>query len=601
MIRIKDNKQLPMFDPWDFLSPKRRRMLDESWAGVFREHLLNELPVEKIRPFLCDGFGAPSKELYTLLGVLLFQQTMDLNDQQCIEHLSFNIQWHYALNITEESDQAKYISEKTLWHWRQVLIEQGLDQLIFDNIDNKLAKVFNVNADEQRIDSVHIKSNMRKLGRVGIFSQTIGKFLVNLKRHYEQMHAAIDKQLLERYESKKALAAFSLVKPSESDKTLQQVSADLYDLIEQFKDHDGVYNMHSYKLMQRVLAEQCDVQPDDTCSKVVVKKPKQIPTDSLQNPSDPDAAYNSHKGQGYHVQIMESFTRCEDKEQKEQTLNLITHVAVDKACSHDSKALMPALEAAQQRGVKPKTVLADTHYGADNNQQAAKAIDVELLAPTANGSKEGSNAGLRHFSFDPDGRVIGCPQGQCPFNVSYKKKTKRFSARFDLKHCSQCPDVSHCRVRPGKNNYFLRYTDREYRLAVRRQFEATEQFADIYRWRAGVEATMSQYNALTGVKRLRVRGLKAVRYCATLKAAGLNILRAAAVQMARNKARQRAIGLSQSFFKPFPFVKEQICRLLNGLGIISLLKLTGTDCYPNQRPDFLRFRQGSRLKDEGPS
>ena len=34
MIHIKDHKQGELFDPWSFLSPKRRRLLDRSWAGV---------------------------------------------------------------------------------------------------------------------------------------------------------------------------------------------------------------------------------------------------------------------------------------------------------------------------------------------------------------------------------------------------------------------------------------------------------------------------------------------------------------------------------------------------------------------------------------
>jgi hypothetical protein len=165
-MRVKDHKQRDIFDPWQHLSPKRRRMLDEGWPGLFRKHLLNELPVEKIIPFFREDFGRPGKELYTLLGVLLFQQTMDLNDIDTIEQLSFNIQWHYALNITEESDSAKYISEKTLWSWRQLLIEHQLDRLIFNNISEKLAKVFHVDTSNQRIDSVHIQSNMRRLGRI---------------------------------------------------------------------------------------------------------------------------------------------------------------------------------------------------------------------------------------------------------------------------------------------------------------------------------------------------------------------------------------------------------------------------------------------------
>ena len=43
---------------------------------------------------------------------------------------------------------------------------------------------------------------------------------------------------------------------------------------------------------------------------------------------------------------------------------------------------------------------------------------------------------------------------------------------------------------------------------------------------------MSEFDRRTGVKRLRVRGFKAVRFSATLKALGLNILRAAAVMAA---------------------------------------------------------------------
>ena len=70
------------------------------------------------------------------------------------------------------------------------------------------------------------------------------------------------------------------------------------------------------------------------------------------------------------------------------------------------------------------------------------------------------------------------------------------------------------------------------RISQRRADEQTEYFVDRYRWRAGVEATMSEFDRRTGVKHLRFRGLKAVRFCATLKAAGLNILRATAARIA---------------------------------------------------------------------
>jgi len=101
---------------------------------------------------------------------------------------------------------------------------------------------------------------------------------------------------------------------------------------------------------------------------------------------------------------------------------------------------------------------------------------------------------------------------------------------------------------------------------VRRAQEFTQQFIDTYRWRAGVEATMSQYDALTGVKRLRVRGIKAVRYCAVLKAAGLNLLRAAAVRKARRSSHEGQTGTTAPYILPFPFVKERIYTFITRLG-----------------------------------
>ena len=578
MIRIKDHKQLELFDQWEFLGSKRRKMLDESWPGLFREHLLFELPVKELRPFLKDGVGRPSKELYTLLGTLLLQQTMDLNDYDAVRQLSFNIEWHYALNITEESDTAKYISEKTLWSWRQTLTKNNLDEIIFNNICEKLKKIYSVNTDNQRIDSVHIKSNMRKLGRIGIFSETIHKFLKNLKRQYRSLFDSIDNDLLERYVSKKALSAFSLIKPSESSKTLNKVSTDLYDLIEQYKDNKKVCTMSSYKLMKRVLNEQCNVDTDDTGSKISVKKPKEIPSDSLQNPSDPDASYSSHKGQGYQVQIMETYNTEEDKEKNKKSLNLITHVSVEKACEHDSHALVPAIDDAKKRGVAPQTILADTLYGGDDNEQYAKDSQIDLIAPTFKGGNS-TGISLSDFTFDDNGYITSCPAGKHPSKVKFKKKTNRFNARFEIKECSDCPNVSKCPIEAGKKNYYLRYTSKDQRLTARRILEKSDEFIDTYRWRAGVEATMSHYNARTGVKKLRVRGFKAVRFCATLKAAGLNILRAGAVR----KAQKSSHGDPDTFFlrllMPFPFVKERIYKNFSDCSKLLSKKIHEADSF----------------------
>lgn len=71
-------------------------------------------------------------------------------------------------------------------------------------------------------------------------------------------------------------------------------------------------------------------------------------------------------------------------------------------------------------------------------------------------------------------------------------------------------------------------------IVNRRAKELTDEFKEKYRWRSGIEATMSEYNKKTGVKQLRVRGFASVRFCVFSKAIGINLFRATAVRKAIN-------------------------------------------------------------------
>ncbi|HCK98575.1 MAG TPA: hypothetical protein DHW42_00515, partial [Candidatus Marinimicrobia bacterium] len=44
---------------------------------------------------------------------------------------------------------------------------------------------------------------------------------------------------------------------------------------------------------------------------IEIKKPKDIPSDSLENPSDPDATYSGYKGQGYPAVIAKWQVVCD--------------------------------------------------------------------------------------------------------------------------------------------------------------------------------------------------------------------------------------------------------------------------------------------------
>ena len=538
MIRTNDHKTDRMFDSWWYLGPKRKKLLEKSWPGLFREYILNSLPVEKVANCFKDDFGRPTKELYCAIGVQVLQQMQDLTDEETIRQLAFNTEWHYALDITEDSDDAKYMSLRTLWSFRNKVMERGLDGEIFNSATDKLAKAFKVDTDKQRLDSVHIRSNMKRLGRISIFARSIHGFLVNLRRHHRETFEALPALYAEKYLSDKAPGCFSMVKPTESDKTLKELSVDLYELAERFKGDDKITSMTTYKLLKRVLNEQCIVKEVEDISLVgvAVKQAKQVPSDSLQNPSDPEASYDGHKGQGYQVQIMETYSRAEE-EGESKGLNLITYVEVEPAHESDAKALMPAIESVAARGLEPKEILADSLYGSDDNIRAAKADGIEVISP-AMGQTKGEGLSISDFEKTDSGAVCKCPEGHIPLKTKIKRS--KHIAHFDINHCGGCPRLQTCPVKKGKRYYSLLYDDKQLRLSARREYENTDEFKDRYRYRSAVESTMSSYDRVTGVKRLRVRGLKAVRFCATLKALGINILRAAAFRAEKTGQRGAA-------------------------------------------------------------
>lgn len=530
MIKIKDHKTPDMFDPIPFLGPRRKQLMATSWAKLFRDEILRTLPVEKVYCHYNTSQGAPTKELYTVLGLMIIQQMLDLTDEETSSQVAFNIQWHYALNITSTTDADTYISPKTLWTMRDNLTYRNLYNDIFECVAAKLAAVFSADVSRQRIDSVHVFSNMRHLGRIGLFVKTIKKFLVNLKRHHKDLFESLEAAIADRYMTKQGETVFSMVKPSESVKTLATLADDVFTLVELFKGNAPVAGMSSYHLLARLLKEQCIVEanPDSGASRVTVKANKDVPSDSLQNPSDADASYDGHKGKGYQVQVAESYGTTGET----NTLSLITAVAVEPAHKSDAHALIPLIESAQERGLGPKEVTVDSLYGSDENCQKAKGLGVDVVSPVMGKTPEGAIT-LADFTTTGEGAVTVCLAGHAPEKTV--QSDGKHSVAFNAQVCEACPFLNDCPVSAGEKGHVLRYTDKTLRLAKRRAREDTAAFRNVYRYRSGIEGTMSQYDRVTGVKHLRVRGLHAVSFAAVMKAVGINILRATAFRNEKNE------------------------------------------------------------------
>ncbi len=310
--------------------------------------------------------------------------------------------------------------------------------------------------------------------------------------------------------------------------------------------------MDSYQHLVRLFTEQCLVEKNDMGTQVVIKANKDVSSDSLQNPSDPDAGYCGHKGKGYQMQVMETYS--EDKSQP----NLITHIKVEAANESDANALLPAIKDAGKRDLAPTELLADTLYGSDDNVEKAKELGITVIAPVM-GAKESAMA-LADFTFSDTDQLIACPEQQVPIK-SKSGKQGGTTAYFDKAICDTCRRQSECPAKRDKKSCTISYDAKSLRLSRRRKREKEEAFTEKYRYRSGIEGTMSDLDRITGLKHLRVRRMPQVRLAATLKATGLNILRATTFKNRVKRQKKQKAGPKPSGNGLLVVVKEQLSHM----------------------------------------
>jgi len=307
---------------------------------------------------------------------------------------------------------------------RKNLVELSLDKEFFSLVTEDFIKKFEVETGLQRIDSVHVHSNMARLGRIRLLSRAIIKFLKNLKRKDVALfEKEISTEMVVRYLSKTEDSYFGSIKPSETEQNLQTLANDLYHLKIKFNDTGKISKMTSFKILHRIFEEQCFVEDKS----VKVKPSNKVSSGSVQNPSDPDAGYDGHKGQGYQTQIMETYSKKTKNASSEkdlleaEKLNLITYVETESADNHDSHALIPAINHLQNHEIKCETILADAAYGSEKNVGNAKQKKVNIVAPVVGRTSE---KGLELFEFDTVSyEITACPAGKVPDKIKHNKKS----------------------------------------------------------------------------------------------------------------------------------------------------------------------------------
>jgi len=533
-----DPRQKPLFDPGEVMfSQMAIQRLRQGWQGLFRSQLLHLMPAAKLAENFHPTLGCPTKELYSMAGAIFLQEFFDLTIEQTVERYLLDSGWHYALNLVPNSVG---ISHATIERYRKLFAENDLAADVFHRVTSALIEALDLDISRQRLDSTHVFSDMATFGRSRLMGVTIKRFLTQLKRHHRPAHDALPEELLARYAPSQA----KLFGDFKGKRSLlrQAVAEDLLFLVNRFADDPSVTARTSYLAMAQVLAEQCQVSEDKTTVQVKPKTGGNV----LQNPSDPDATYDGHKGPGYQAQIVETCGKTNDQQ-------LIMGVQEEPAHCVDAEALEPMLEQLQEHDRLPESLLADTHYGSDANVVAAEAVGVDLQSPVGGTPLNPDDLTVDDFAVqESDETVQCCPNGCVPMSSRHDAQTGQTTTRMRAEDCDGCAFRDQCPVRKSGGEYVLRHTPSQRRLAARRAEQRTETFGENYAIRAGGESVNSGLKRRTGLGRVRTRGRPRVRMAILLRCAGWNILRAlAALQKRRKRASTSAAGLFGRLFGEF--------------------------------------------------
>jgi hypothetical protein len=373
---------------------------------------------------------------------------------------------------------------------------------------------------------------MAGFGRTRMMGVAIKRFLTQVIRDNKQDYNSLDESFRQRYAPGVNQLFADTKKDSESRRLLrQQVAEDMYMLVKRFGEDKSHADRNTYKALERIFYEQCDVQED----KVQIKK--QTGGNVIQNPSDPDATYDGHKGPGYQVQISET---CHPQNDVQIIVCAIPQTAVEL----DTASTSEVLGNLQETDLLPKELFVDTHYCSDQNHQDAADRGVELVGPVQSNSpieKDVDSLNVDDFNIDEQTEeVICCPAGHKPVSSIHDKQTGKTKTIMPTSACSQCDFHNECPAEKRRDDYCLVHTAKKRRLAGRRREENTDVFRERYRIRGGIEGTNSGLKRKTGLGRLRVRGRPRVFHSILLKITGWNILRAAACAKMREIVYERA-------------------------------------------------------------
>lgn len=509
------------------------------------------------------AFGARGKPGWSpgrLALVTVLQMAENLTDRQAAQAVRDKISWKYALGMALDDPgfDASVLSE-----FRTRLVAHGLEERALDLLLEVLRdKELVAAGGRQRTDSTHVLARVRDLNRLELAGETVRACLETLAVAVpDWLTTAID---ITGWGKRYAARVDSWRLPSSDTQRADLALAygrDGFAVLRAVYAHDApdwLARLPAVEVLRRVLVQNYTRIVDGRGREVITRR--EADTDGLppgryrlSSPYDTDARWSAKRDtfwNGYKVHVSET---CEHTSPTDTGTDadadagragvsgpstaggphLITNVATTDASVPDVVMTEPIHRMLARRALLPGEHYLDAGYpSAELLSRSVTDFGIVLITPVrADQSPQGrARAGFDRaaFTLDFQRRQATCPQGQTSsaWSPATQRGVDTIVISFAATTCGPCPVREQCTTSQARRRQ-LTVPGRAVHDAQRtaRAEQETQAWQRKYALRAGVEGTISQGVAVTGLRHTRYHGLAKTHLKHVYCAVALNLIR----------------------------------------------------------------------------
>ena len=506
--------QFTLFGGYANLTEREKKHLENSWAESFRNEIYPAINEERFAVLYSDNAASrPNTSVKFILGAIILGMLLGLSEAELIESILFDIRFQYALHTLHCPEQP--VNEHSFRRFRQRVLryktETGIDLMEeeFKHLTSVMGKIMKLNPTVKRMDSMMVASHCKSMSRLEVIYQVNANAVQLL--HKNGRDDLLSDELKHYLEKDDLNDVIYYSKSDELPSRLATVVSELITLLTVMKA-DEWSEFTEYQHLCRVMEEQCK---QDEEGKIIPKENGEISSQSLQNPSDPDATFRRKAGEahkGYVVNIGETTGEEGD--------SLITELSIEKNTHSDADFCKEYLNG-RPDDAERETMIVDGAFGSDENFKLATEKNVELIATALTGVLP--DPIYAEFEMNEDGTsVVKCPAGHTPFRQHFNEKTEMCRAVMAADCCANCPHRDKCHPKKQKSSYVVNVSRKKVQRAKYMKQLSTEKYIQITRIRNAIEGIPSVLRRKFRIDEIPVFGLLSMTFFIQVKVVAYN-------------------------------------------------------------------------------